>query len=68
AYRSPSSKVITAIKLILGKTPRFFIPYLKEVSHFIDCISDDNKGNLLSGEDALMDLEVIAKAYKNRIT
>ncbi|MGQ9539442.1 MAG: Gfo/Idh/MocA family protein, partial [Candidatus Bathycorpusculaceae bacterium] len=67
AYHSSSSKVITAIKLILGKTPKFFIPYLKELSHFVDYINDYDKENWLSGEDALRDLEVIAKAYKNQI-
>jgi len=67
AYHSPSSKVITAVKLILGRTPRFFIPYLKEVSHFVDYLRDDDGENRLSGEDALKDLEVIAKAYKNQI-
>jgi predicted dehydrogenase len=53
--------------LILGKTPKFFIPYLKEVSHFVDYIRNDNGENRLSGEDALRDLEVIAKAYKNQV-
>jgi predicted dehydrogenase len=67
AYLHPSSKVVTAIKLILGKTPKFFTPYLKEVSHFVDYIRNDNGENRLSGEDALRDLEVIAKAYKNQI-
>jgi len=67
AYLPYSSKVITAIKLILGKTPKFFIPYLKEVSHFLDYIRNDNCENRLSGENALRDLEVIAKAYKNQV-
>ncbi len=67
AYRSPSGKVITAIKLILGKTPKFFIPYLKEISHFVNYINNDNEANRLSGEDALKDLEIIVKAYKNQI-
>ncbi|MGB9914290.1 MAG: Gfo/Idh/MocA family protein [Candidatus Bathyarchaeales archaeon] len=66
AYRSPSSKVNTAIKLILNKTPKFFIPYLKEISHFIECIKTDNKESRLSGEDAIKDLEAIANAYKNQ--
>ncbi len=65
AYYSPASKAITAIKLILGKTPKFFIPYLKEVSHFINCIKNDQAQ--LSGEDALKDIETIARAYKNQI-
>ncbi|MEM2292356.1 MAG: Gfo/Idh/MocA family oxidoreductase [Nitrososphaeria archaeon] len=67
AYQPSSSKVITAIKLILGKTPKFFIPYLKEISYFVDCIREDNDKGILSGEDALKDLEVIAKAYSNQI-
>jgi predicted dehydrogenase len=67
AYHSPSNKIVTAIKLILGRTPRFFIPYLKEVSHFVDYIRNDDGENRLSGEDALKDLEIIAKAYKNQI-
>ncbi len=64
-YYSPASKAITAIKLILGKTPKFFIPYLKEVSHFITCIKNDQAQP--SGEDALKDLETIARAYENQI-
>jgi len=68
AYFSPSNKVVTAIKLILGKTPKFFIPYLKEISHFVDHVkNDDNGENRLSGEEALRDLEVITKAYKNQV-
>jgi len=67
AYFSPSSKVVTAIKLIIGRTPKFFIPYLKEISHFVDYIRDDDGENRLLGEDALRDLEVIAKAYKNQV-
>jgi len=67
ASHFPSSKVATAIKLILGRTPKFFIPYLKEVSHFVDYIRNDDGENRLSSEDALRDLEVIAKAYKNQV-
>jgi len=67
AYRFSSNKIITAIKLILGKTPRYFIPYLREISHFIDYINNCNDENRLSGEDALKDLEAIAKAYKKQI-
>jgi predicted dehydrogenase len=68
AYFSPSSKIITAIKLILGKTPKFFIPYLKEISYFVGHVkNDDNGENRLSGMEALRDLEVITKAYKNQI-
>ena len=66
AYHNPSNKVITAIKLILGRTPKFFIPYLKELSHFINYINSKNEDQFL-GEDALKDLEVIDKAYKSQI-
>jgi predicted dehydrogenase len=67
AYFSSPSRVVMAIELILGRTPKFFIPYLKEVSHFVNYVKNDDGGeNRLSGEDALRDLEVIAKAYKNQ--
>jgi predicted dehydrogenase len=65
AYHSPSNKIVTAIKLFLGKTPKFYIPHLKAISHFVDCINNDDKENILSGEEALKDLEVIVKAYEN---
>jgi predicted dehydrogenase len=68
AYLYPSNKVITAIKLILNKTPKFFLPFLKEISYFVNHVKNDsNNENRLSGEDALKDLEVISKAYKNQI-
>ncbi|MEM5867134.1 MAG: Gfo/Idh/MocA family oxidoreductase [Candidatus Aenigmatarchaeota archaeon] len=65
ACHFPSSKVITAIKLILGKTPGY-ISHLREISYFVDVINNDEE-NILSGEDALEDLEVIAKAYGNQV-
>lgn len=67
AYHSPSNKVVTAVNLILGKTPKFFVPYLKELSYFVDCINSYNSESQLSSEHALKDLEVIAKAYKNQM-
>lgn len=67
ANHSASNKVTTAIKLILGRTPKFFVPYLKELAHFVDYINGCNGENILSGENALSDLDVIAKAYKNQI-
>lgn len=63
AFRPSSSKVITAIQLILGRTPKFFTPYLKEIEHFVNCINHD-KEPLTSGVDALKDLEAIHKAYR----
>lgn len=67
AYHSPSSKIITAIQLLLGRTPKFFIPYLEEVSYFVHCIKEDLKPSP-SGDDALKDLETITRAYKNKIS
>jgi len=65
-YHQSPSRVITAIQLLLGRTPKFFIPYLKEVSHFVSCIKEDTQPSP-SGEDALRDLETITRAYKNQI-
>ena len=58
------SKIATAIKLILGGTPKFFVPYLRELSHFIDSIIFDLPP---SADDALKDLEAIDSAYHNLI-
>jgi UDP-N-acetylglucosamine 3-dehydrogenase len=66
SYHSSPSKVITAIQLLLGKTPKFFIPYLKEVSHFVRCIKEDTQPSP-SGEEAIKDLEAIKQAYENQI-
>ena len=66
SYHSPPSKVITAIQLLLGRTPKFFIPYMEEVSHFVNCIKEDLQPSP-SGEDALKDIETIKRAYKNEI-
>ena len=66
AYHSAPSKVITAIQLLLGRTPKYFIPYLEEVSHFVHCIKEDLQPSP-SGDDALKDLETITQAYENKI-
>jgi predicted dehydrogenase len=63
-FQCSQNKVATAIKLILGRTPKFFVPYLKEISYFIYCINCDSSP---IDDDALKDLEIIDKAYKNRI-
>ena len=65
-YHHSPSRVTTAIQLLLGRTPKFFIPYLKEVSHFVRCINEDTQPSP-SGEDALKDLEAIKQAYENQI-
>ena len=66
SYHSSPSRVITAIQLLLGRTPKFFVPYLKEVSHFVHCMKEDTQPSP-SGEDALKDLETITQAYENKI-
>jgi len=62
-YQPSQSRVITALQLILGRTPRFFIPYAREILAFTKCIIE-NEQPLTSGTDALKDLEIIAQAYK----
>jgi len=62
--RHPPNRMITAIRLILGKTPKFYVPYLKEISHFVNCIREDIQP-LCAGEDAIKDLEIITRAYTN---
>lgn len=62
--QSSSNKLITAMNLLIGKTPRFFIPYEKEISHFVQCIREDEKPSP-SGECGLQDLEAITQAYNN---
>lgn len=65
-YYKPPSKPITALQLILKRTPKYFKPHQTELSHFINCVKQD-KQPATPGEDALKDLEAIEKAYKNQI-
>lgn len=64
AYYSPSNKIIAALQLLAGITPKFEMPYLLELAHFIHCVKQDLPP-LPSGNDALKDLETISLAYKN---
>jgi len=66
SYHSAPSRVVTAIQLLLGRTPGFFIPYREEISHFVRCIEEDSQPSS-SGEDALKDLEAIKRAYENQL-
>ncbi|MEM3566207.1 MAG: Gfo/Idh/MocA family oxidoreductase [Candidatus Bathyarchaeia archaeon] len=66
AYHKAPSKAITAIQLILKRTPKYFKPHQTELRHFINCIIED-KQPLTTGEDALKDLETIQQAYKNKV-
>jgi len=51
AYHSAPSKIITALQLILRKTPKYFLSHRKEISHFVQCIKEDLQLSP-SGEDA----------------
>ena len=66
AHQSAPSRIITAIQLVLRKTPKYYLHHLAEVSHFVHCIKEDSQPSP-SGDDALKDLETIAQAYKNQI-
>lgn len=67
ARHSAPNKIIRAIQLILRKTPKYYLSHLAELSHFVNSIKQDQQPSP-SGEDALKDLEVIARAYKNEIS
>ncbi len=65
-YHIPPSRVITALQLILRRTPKYFTPHYTGLAHFIDCIQTDSQPSS-TGYDGLKDLEVIEQAYKNQI-
>lgn len=65
-FQRSQRKVSTAINLILGITPKFFTTYLREISHFVDCINSDCLPSP-SPDDALKDLDAITKAYNNQL-
>lgn len=58
------SKIKTVTKMLLKKTPPYYIPFLKEVEHFVESIKKDQQPEP-SGEDGLKDLQAIEIAYKN---
>jgi len=66
ASHEPPSKVKTAIQLMTRRTTDFYIPFLRELSYFTECLRHDLPSSP-SGEDALKDLEAISLAYKNQI-
>ena len=66
ATHTPPGKVRTAIQLMMGRTPTFYIPHIRELQHFIRCLKQDVPPSP-SAEDALKDLEAISLAYKNQI-
>ena len=67
AHHMPSNKIVTAIQLMTKRiTPKFNLPYLNELQHFVDCVTHDLPPST-SSYDALKDLEIISLAYKNAI-
>ena len=67
AYHSSPSRILTAVGVLLGKTPLFYMPHRSELQHFIYCIEEDLQPSP-SGEDALKDLKAITQAYKNHMS
>ncbi len=64
AKREASNKIVNGIRMLLGLTPTFNLPYYWLLEHFVNCLSNDRQPSP-SGEEALKDLEVISQAYKN---
>jgi len=60
------NKIKTALQLMLRQTPSYYLPFLSEVQHLVDCIQQDKQPEP-SGIDGLRNLEVIQKAYQNEI-
>lgn len=67
ARNVPPSKIVSAIQLLAMGYSRFYLPYLAELNHFVNCVMYDKKPRT-SGEDALEDLRAIDLAYRNGIT
>jgi predicted dehydrogenase len=63
ASKQAPSKIVAAIQQLLS-TSKFWVPYVKEVEHFVECIQHDLSPTP-SGEDGLKDLEAISSAYRN---
>jgi len=66
AKRAQSNKVVTFLQMLAGLPPKFNLPYIYELQHFVDCINNDLKP-LSSGEDGIADLEAISLAYKHSV-
>jgi predicted dehydrogenase len=66
AVATPPSKIKTATQLLLRKTPSYYLPFLKELQHFVESIRRDQQPEP-SGEDGLRDLQTIETAYNNSI-
>jgi predicted dehydrogenase len=61
-----SNPLLSVVQSLTSGTSKFFLPHLDEVKHFVNCLIRD-KDPSPSGHEGLIDLEVIAKAYANKI-
>jgi predicted dehydrogenase len=67
AGRAGQSKIKTALQLMLRRPTNYLMSHLHELEYFVDCIQKDEQPQNTSGEEALKDLEVIERAYHNKI-
>ena len=67
AGRAEQSKIKTALQLMLRRPTSYLMSHLHELEYFVDCLQKDEQPQNTSGEEAIKDLEVIERAYKNQI-
>ena len=67
ALHMPPSTMSAAYQMLTKGISSFNQPHFDELQHFIDCLLKDEAPSS-TGLDGLRDLEVISKAYKNRIS
>jgi len=67
AEGNPSRGILKKIQVLLGGSHEYRLsPHFWELEHFVRCVGNDIAPTP-SGLDALKDLEVISKAYSNKI-
>jgi len=67
ACHAPQHRIIAAIQLLTMKNSKNFLPHLRALEHFVNCVRYDLPPSP-SGNDALKDLETISLAYENEIS
>jgi myo-inositol 2-dehydrogenase/D-chiro-inositol 1-dehydrogenase/scyllo-inositol 2-dehydrogenase (NAD+) len=67
AKRESSNKILNAAQNLTGLTSKFDLPYLCEEQHFVNSIQNDRNPEP-SGQDAVRDLELIYRAYRNSVS
>ncbi len=66
AENNPPNKIIDGIERLIRRRSKHYLPHLWELEHFVECVRNDTTPTP-SGKDALKDLEIISKAYNNKI-